>query len=271
MKKIEIYCMTIKNLNLLNKLPKNIIPLGLGEEIYPNNWLNEKEGENISHLNKYFGEATGIYWIWKNKIREYSANDWIGTCQHRRLWLNDLLNKKQKTSYLSLFSQLIKNENNIFDNCESVLLQPTLFKKDTVQEQFQKNYGSEVLEDCINLLDIKHRKDFSNYLQGYKMSICNMFITKPEIYEKYCIDMFDWIFKCFNYCQEKNLQTGKNMRLPIFLIERFTSFWYEKHTKVSYLSFARLGNFFLSNRVNKLINPLKVPFTFRIYPTIHKF
>ena len=48
------------------------------------------------------------------------------------------------------------------------------------------------------------------------------------------------------------------MRLPVFMVERFTSFWFEKHTDVKYLSFARLGNFFLSEKINKLINPLRI-------------
>ena len=98
-----------------------------------------------------------------------------------------------------------------------------------------------------------------------------MFITKPDIFISYCEDMFHWIEKCFNYCNKKNLLKGNNNRLPIFMVERFTSFWFEKHTNVKYLSFARLGNFFLSEKTNKIINPLKIPLTFRMYPTIHRY
>ena len=98
-----------------------------------------------------------------------------------------------------------------------------------------------------------------------------MFITKPRIFEQYCEEMFNWIEKCYEYCNKKKLLKGKNMRLPVFMVERFTSFWFEKYTKVSYLSFARLGNFFLSNKINKLINPLKLPFSFKMYPTIHRY
>ena len=66
--KIIIYCFALKYFRLLDRLPKHIIPLGLGSKKFPQNWLDEKEGKNISNLNKYYGEATGIYWIWKNKI-----------------------------------------------------------------------------------------------------------------------------------------------------------------------------------------------------------
>ena len=47
MNKIEIYCTTIKHYKVMEKLPNFVIPLGLGEEKYPNNWLTEKVGKNI--------------------------------------------------------------------------------------------------------------------------------------------------------------------------------------------------------------------------------
>ena len=83
--------------------------------------------------------------------------------------------------------------------------------------------------------------------------------------------MFEWIEQCYMFCSDNNLLNDKNLRLPVFMVERFTSFWFEKYTDTNYLSFARLGNFFLSNEINRFINPLKLPLTFRMYPTIHKY
>ena len=62
---LQIYCFTIKNYKILEKLPRHIFPLGLGESEFPLNFLSEKHGDNISNLNKYYGEASGLYWIWK--------------------------------------------------------------------------------------------------------------------------------------------------------------------------------------------------------------
>ena len=39
---------------ILEKLPSYIIPLGLGEESYPKDWLTEKSGENISTSSPIF-------------------------------------------------------------------------------------------------------------------------------------------------------------------------------------------------------------------------
>ena len=47
--------------------------------------------------------------------------------------------------------------------------------------------------------------------------------------------------------------------------------WFSENVNTKYLSFARLGQFFLSNNINKFINPIKIPFTFRMYPTLHDY
>ena len=269
--KLKIFCMTVKNLKIIEKLPNYIVPFGLGNFEYPNNWLKENSGENISHLNKFFGEASGMYWLWKNYMSNFKKDEWIGFCQYRRLWLNDLFESKQKTNISSLYSNLLNPNNEIFSECNAILLQPTIISRRNLNSEFESIYGDNTISKCVDFVDEKNKKDFKEFLKGHKMSICNMFITKPDIFISYCEDMFHWIKKCFDYCSKKNLLKGNNTRLPVFMVERFTSFWFEKYTNVKYLSFARLGNFFLSEKTNKIINPLKIPLTFRMYPTIHRY
>ena len=71
MSDLFIYCLTSKQYNLFKYLPSNIIPLGLGDNIYPENFLNEKSGINISKHNKNLAEMTGIYWVYKNQIKKF--------------------------------------------------------------------------------------------------------------------------------------------------------------------------------------------------------
>ena len=84
-----------------------------------------------------------------------------------------------------------------------------------------------------------------------------MFITKVKYFREYCEILFPWLEKCLDYCEEKKLCKNYNMRLPAFLAERFTSFWFSQKEKKTYLSYARLGSFFLSNNTNRLLNPTK--------------
>ena len=105
MRKIKIYCTTIKYYKILNKLPNYIIPLGLGNETYPSFWLNEKKGINITELNKFYAEFTGLYWIWKNQTN-LNNEDLIGNCHNRVLWLNKLIMEKknlQPRAYMKIY------------------------------------------------------------------------------------------------------------------------------------------------------------------------
>ena len=70
---------------------------------------------------------------------------------------------------------------------------------------------------------------------------------------------------------KNNLCYDYNMRLPAYLFERYASYWFQKNNKTKYLSHARMGKFMISNKINKYINPIKIPFTFRMYPTIHDY
>ena len=74
MSNLEIYCTSIQYFNILDKLPSYIKPLGLGNNNYPDHWLKEKNGKNISNLNKYYGETSGFYWVWKNRLNNKDKN-----------------------------------------------------------------------------------------------------------------------------------------------------------------------------------------------------
>ena len=50
----------------------------------------------MSYLNKNYGELTGIYWIWKNLLKDIDKNDLMGNCHYRKFWLNDFYDQKQK-------------------------------------------------------------------------------------------------------------------------------------------------------------------------------
>jgi len=269
--KLKIYCISTIYRKILDNLPKYILPLGVGKNLFPNNWLDEKKGKNISDLNQYYGEHSGIYWVWKNCIDGFEENDWIGFSHYRKLWLNGLYDKKQKLNPSSLYSNLLKENNDIFKKNEVILIQPIIYQNKNLFQDFEDVHKTNILRESLSFFDIDIKNSFENHLNHNVLYPLNLFIVKKHIFIKYCEVVFPWLEKCFELCKKKGLLKDYNTRLPSFLSERFVSFWFSKYKKKAFLSYAKLGEAYLSNLTNKFFNPIKLPFTFRNYPTIHKY
>lgn len=269
--KIKIYSTSIKYYSILNKLPNYIQPIGLGDNIFPSNWLNENSGDTIKNLNKYYGELTGFYWVWKNLLKNFGENDFIGFCHYRKLWLN-YLGYKKKFSHKSIHNILLKEDDRIFLESNVIQVQPIIFRNRNLLEDFSIIHRNNILEESLEFLRDDLKINFYNHLKKNTLYPLNMFIVKKKLFNEYCSIIFPWLEKCFELCLKRDLLKDYNIRLPAFMAERFTSYWFSRfNEKKICLSYARLGNFFLSNKINNLINPLKIPFTSKIYPTIHKY
>ena len=82
---MKIFCIDINNSNL-NKIKRlNYIPVGLGENNFNEEWLQDNSGDHISEKNPYYGEYTFHYWLWKNYLDKIE-DEWIGFCQYRKFW-----------------------------------------------------------------------------------------------------------------------------------------------------------------------------------------
>ena len=88
---LKIYCITHKYFPFLKKMNLRIIVGGAHykKNTFPKNWLLDNRYKNISKKNFNFGTLTSIYWIWKNELKKYNKNDWVGICHYRRFWLKE--------------------------------------------------------------------------------------------------------------------------------------------------------------------------------------
>ncbi len=84
MSDIRIYTMTHKAFEV--PTDPMYIPLHVGRATHDDlGYLGDDTGDNISHLNCYYSELTGVYWVWKN----VTDADYVGICHYRRYLLNE--------------------------------------------------------------------------------------------------------------------------------------------------------------------------------------
>ena len=99
MDNIKIFCITNKESALLEKLNLNLV--GVGKNIFSNLYLNTLNGKNIQHKESFYSELTFHYWFWKNDLKNYDNDTWIGFCQKRRFWLQNNKNSVNDFNDLS--------------------------------------------------------------------------------------------------------------------------------------------------------------------------
>ena len=94
---MRIYTMTHKKFTPLSD--KLYVPLHVGRASGEDfGYQGDDTGEQISALNCYYSELTGLYWIWKN-VHTYK---YVGTCHYRRYLLNEQEKIFTEAEYLEL-------------------------------------------------------------------------------------------------------------------------------------------------------------------------
>ena len=93
-------------------------------------------------------------------------------------------------------------------------------------------HGIGVLEKAINLLDIKDREDFREYVNNNNsFNPANLFICRSkDLMNRYYQTIFEWFKNCekiFGF----ELQGYGQIRIYAFLAERFLPFWFNKYAK----------------------------------------
>ena len=177
------------------------IPVGLGEKHFSNDWFSDKSGTNISEKNKYYGEYTYHYWIWKNYLEKLD-DGWIGFCQYRKFWSLEE-HKNEDINFNNLNSKILKEIPKECDNYETILgtpffinqfkgmkfiknglkifiKNPFLFfnkKKRNINFHFDLMHGENNLNKAINLLDAKNKEDFRKFDENNKILFLSEMLT----------------------------------------------------------------------------------------------
>ncbi len=253
---MKIFCLSIYNNNFdqLNKL--NLIPVGLGDQIFSSQWMTDKGIHNISNKNENFGEYTFHYYLWKNKIIREDYDKWIGFCSYRRFWTK--IFKKKIDSFSDLENIIIQKEEESWKRFEVILGEPLIFgkikssklikrnffevikkpsvlyKNTSLMDQFKIFHGSHFLEKSLSFLSYDNKIKFEDYLNKYELNPYNMFICKnSKILNQFYNEIFPWLFKCEEEFKNKNLKGYDKKRIYGFLAERFMPYWFKQNFKTT--------------------------------------
>ncbi len=205
-------CMSTRIFVMTHKLfeePKDnmYVPLQVGHALngtLKEAYLRDDEGrDNISVLNPYFSELTGMYWVWKN----FSGADHVGICHYRRYpVIRDEGNRKggkdeeNRKNEESKRDEKDKRERLLTEaDCERILQKYDLIT--TEQLTLHSNYYEGFAVDH-NLHDLQVteqviREKYSAYIDCFeelvhknKVYFGNICVMPKSLYDNYC----EWLF-----------------------------------------------------------------------------
>ncbi len=192
-------------------------PLHVGRALHEDlGYPGDDTGDNISHLNRYYSELTGIYWIWKN-CRDA---DYVGTSHYRRYLLDQDRKLFTAEKYLSLLKEydIITTRRVVLNNSYhyGFAANHNIAALDTVGEILKEKYAHSTFYET-----------FVRLVNGPETYFGNLFVTSKEKFDAYA----EWLFDIFFEVQKRiDLETDEDdyhKRVFGFISEFLLLVWVE--------------------------------------------
>ncbi len=177
---VKIYVMTHKKCD--SPRDNMYVLMQVGKAIHESlGYLSDDTYDNISNLNPFFSELTGMYWIWKND----KESDIVGLCHYRRYLLDD--NNKLFTG--KEIEKLLGD----FDIITTKLLTLNY----SYYEGFSANHNRRDLDIVENIIRIHYPMYYDIYIScvnDIHTYFGNMIICSKRVFDSYCKWLFDILF-----------------------------------------------------------------------------
>lgn len=194
------------------------------------NMIGDDTGDNISHLNREFCEATALYWAWKN-YDKLGNPDYIGFMHYRRLF-SFRIDKDENLNYLPVDKY---QEDFIYDCLDSLNIHNLIIPKPEDVSQYgckdiyhhyscyQIHYenGLSILKDIL----LQKKKDliidYESYMKNSMAYFTTMFIMQKKDFFEYCEILFSLLF---DFQKSINISDASlmNKRACAYISEYFT-------------------------------------------------
>lgn len=209
---VKIYTMTHKSFDV--PPDDTYVPLHVGAEGKSElGYLKDNSGDNISSLNPYFAELSGMYWVWKN----VDDVDNVGICHYRRYLVNEQNQGMSAPEYESLLKKY-----DLITSRQLELPNPYYYG-------FEKNHNIRDLDLVGEAIKEIHPEDYDIYnetVHGVMTYFGNIMVAKKELYDEYCEWLFPIFFKVHDQIgAELDSYDGYHKRVYGFISEILLLVW----------------------------------------------
>ena len=171
-------------------------------------FLFDDTGDNVSHLNHWLGDLTGLYWVWKN-----TSDEFVGTNHYRRFWDE------------SFISTLSYQPNTLYVN------KPGYFTCDTYHQYVEAHteIGLIVLREAASQGKLNITTEMVDQLKQVNfLFTCGMFFGERKIFDKVCEVLFENIFELYHGSKYvlPYIQPQDQKRMIAFVGERILTLIY---------------------------------------------
>lgn len=178
-------------------------------------YLGDDTSDSISNLNCYYGELTGVYWIWKN----YKMPDYVGICHYRRYFLNKERKLLQESDYEKILNKY------------DIIVSNKAFAEGSYLEYFGEAHNKNDLVLTGEVLKEKYPEYvsfFKQAVEGNEYYFGNLLVTSKKLFKEYTKWLFDILFEV-----EKRIDVRSydlyNQRVFGFLSEQLLKVWIDKN------------------------------------------
>jgi len=179
---VKIFAMTHKKFDV----PKDpmYIPLHVGHAAAKTDfgYMGDDTGDNISNLNCYYAELSGVYWVWKN----YHEADYVGVCHYRRFLTDEDGYAFTEKEYEKLLKRY------------DIITTKQLELPNSYRYGFGAHHNVSTLDEAGNIIKERYPEFYDTYVSlvnQNKTYFGNMMVTKKELYDEYCMWLFDIFFE----------------------------------------------------------------------------
>lgn len=163
------------------------VPLQVGKVNHEDlGYLGDDTGDTISQENCYYGELTGVYWVWKN----YTGQENIGICHYRRFFINEQMELLKEADYDELLLTY------------DIITSKAMYADEPYKEYYGKAHNGKDLKEEGKVIQQLFPEDypvFCEVMNGTKHYFGNLMVTSRKLFDAYC----EWLFAIFSELEKR--------------------------------------------------------------------